>query len=285
MMDKIYHFLFTKQENTSWLVFFRISIALLIIVHFISILPDFETLYLPTDDAIINYKISDVFVPDYIVTLPKIIIFLNKIGLHVSTSAILFQILFILCAISLLLGFKQNLSALLLLFLQISLTKSNIYYTYGIDYFSSISLFYLSIIPDDLSSLALPTFKRVFQTHISIAYFFAGFDKIIGTNWWNGENIWKSLHLPFATSNYDLTFLFKYPSFLSFFGLLIVFLELLYPLYGWYSKNSRLFVYLIIIMHITIAFILNLYFFSAIMIIWNLTFLMSFNNEKNYSFL
>lgn len=277
-MDRIFSFFFTKQQNNFWLVFFRVAISLLVIVHFLSILPDFNNLY-SINDGVIEYRVSDIYIPDYVINLPKMIMFFDQMGIDPGITIMSFKIAFLLFAGILLLGYQQNISALILLFLQIALAKSNVYYTYGIDYFTSISLFYLTIIPSKVSSLALSPFKRLFQIHISIVYFFAGFDKIIGLNWWNGENIWKAINLPFATNNYNITFLGDYPIFLTICGLLTVILELAYPLFVWQSKY---WIYLTILMHVGIAFILNLYFFSAIMIIWNLTLMFSFNNEEAY---
>ncbi|MCD9619336.1 hypothetical protein, partial [Chryseobacterium gleum] len=275
---KIYTFFFTTQNNNFWLTFFRIAISLFIIIHFLSILPDFKNLY-SVNEGVIGYNVCDIFVPDYLINLPKIIIYFNKIGIAPDITILLFKIIFLSTSVALLLGYKQNLSALITLLLQIFLVKSNSYYAYGVDYFTSMSLFYLAIIPNNLSSLALSPFKRLFQIHVSIVYFFAGFDKIIGPNWWNGENIWKAINLPFATNTYDVTFLGHYPILLTVFGLLTVVLELAYPFFVWLPKTSKYWIYLTILMHVGIAFILNLYFFSSIMIIWNLTLLFSFNNE------
>lgn len=278
-MDRIYTFFFTQQNNNFWLTFFRIAVSLLIIIHFVSILPDFKNLY-SVNEGVIGYNVTDIFVPDYLINLPKIIIFFDTMGIAPDTTILSFKILFLAALGTLLLGYKQNLSALVVLLLQIALVKSNSYYAYGVDFFTSMSLFYLAIIPRDLSSTALSPFKRLFQIHVSIVYFFAGFDKIIGTNWWNGENIWKAINLPFATNTYDITFLGHFPILLTVFGLLTVILELTYPFFVWQPKISKYWIYLTILMHVGIAFILNLYFFSSIMIIWNLTLLFSFNNEK-----
>ncbi|WP_313000536.1 hypothetical protein [Chryseobacterium gleum] len=283
-MHKICTFFFARQNNNFWLTFFRIAISLLTIIHFLSILPDFKNLY-SVNEGVIGYNVSDIFVPDYLINLPKIIIYFDKIGIYPDITILVFKIIFLSASVALLLGYKQNLLALITLLLQIFLIKSNSYYAYGVDYFTSMSLFYLAIIPNNLSSLALSPFKRLFQIHVSIVYFFAGFDKIIGPNWWNGENIWKAINLPFATNTYDVTFLGHYPVLLTVFGLLTVILELAYPFFVWQQKISKYWIYLTILMHVGIAFILNLYFFSSIMIIWNLTLLFSFNNEKSNNIL
>lgn len=45
---------------------------------------------------------------------------------------------------------------------------------------------------------------------------------------------------------------------------------MLYPLFIWMPKTRKLWLSLTICMHLGIAIILNLYFFSTLMIIWNL---------------
>ncbi|MFP3592123.1 hypothetical protein [Chryseobacterium sp. SIMBA_038] len=281
-MKKLFTIFNETQNNLFWLKFFRISIAILILLHFVSILPDFNNLF-SANDGVIPYKVVDVFIPDYVINLPKIITYLEGFNIAPSNTIFCFKIIYISLVLLLLSGYSQNLSAFLLLFMQIILSKSNFYFSYGIDFFTSMSLFYLAIIPPTLKSSALPPFKRLFQIHVCIIYFFAGFDKLIGINWWNGESIWKAINLPFATSTYDISFLGNYPILLTSIGLGSALLELLYPFFVWNKKTSNFWISAIIVMHIGIAFILNLYFFSAIMIIWNLTFKFSLNNEKSYS--
>lgn len=281
-MKKLFTIFNETQNNLFWLKFFRISTAILILLHFVSILPDFNNLF-SANDGVIPYKVVDVFIPDYVINLPKIITYLEGFNIAPSNTILCFKIIYIALAILLLSGYYKNLFAFLLLFMQIILSKSNFYFSYGIDFFTSMSLFYLAIIPPTLKSVALPPFKRLFQIHVCIVYFFAGFDKLIGINWWNGESIWKAINLPFATSIYDITFLGNYPILLTSIGLGSALIELLYPFFVSNKKTSNFWIYSIIAMHIGIAFILNLYFFSAIMIIWNLTFKFSLNNEKSYS--
>ncbi len=282
-MNKLYLLFNKEQNNLFWLDFFRISISIFIIIHFVAALPDFNNLY-SVNEGVLSYDVVDVFVPEYIINLPKIILFLNNFGIPYAATILGFKIIYIASALILLSGFYQNFSAAILLLMQIVLTKSNLYFSYGADFFTSISLFYLVILPPHLNSSALPFFKKVFQIHVCIVYFFAGFDKLLGINWWNGESIWKAINLPFATSTYDITFLGNYPILLTMTGLATAFLELLYPFFVWNKKTSNTWIYLIILMHVGIAFILNLYFFSAIMIIWNLALMFSLNNEKDYRF-
>ena len=87
--------------------------------------------------------------------------------------------------------------------------------------------------------------------------------------------------MPFATNNYNLSFLGNYPNFLIILGWTIVLLELMYPIFIWQKKTRNYWIFLIILLHVSIAYILNLYFFSAIMIIWNITLKLTFNKAAD----
>jgi hypothetical protein len=113
----------------------------------------------------------------------------------------------------------------------------------------------------------------MFQLHISIGYLFSGFDKILGFNWHNGESIWKAINLPYANRDFvfDFTFLAEHSWILVGIGWITITIELLYPVFIWWNRSRKLWLFFTIGMHVGIALTLNLYYFSAIMIIWNLT--------------
>lgn len=283
MKTKIYNFFFKKSENYDWITFFRISIGIFILLHFISILPDFNALF--STKGIIPSDILDVYVPNYIITLPKIIHFFGGLGITEQVVILGFKIIYILFALLLAIGFYPRIIAFLLLFLQIALIKGSSFYGYGVDFFTSMSLFYLILIPSDyeysfrtflnqrIKKINLTPYRRLFQLHLSIAYFFSGFDKMLGFNWWNGESIWKAVHLPFVNKdfNFDFTILAHYPIILIVIGWATIIIEMCYPIFIWMPKTRKIWLYLTISMHLGIALVLNLYFFSSLMIIWNIT--------------
>jgi hypothetical protein len=284
LKNKMIFFFFDNSKNFLWISFFRISIGTFVLFHFITILSDFDALY--SNISIIPSDVSDIFIPEFIITLPKIISFFECFGISVNKVIITFKLLYVIFCLFLIIGFKPRISAFFLLFLQIALTKSNIYYAYGVDFFTSMSLFYLILIPSNFNYTFKPikeanisAYKRLFQIHISIVYFFSGFDKIIGFNWWNGESIWKAINLPFANSNFEFSSLANFPILLISLGWFTILIEMLYPIFIWIKNTRKAWILLTITLHIGIAFVLNLYFFSVIMITWNLTLLYSF--EKN----
>ncbi len=283
MKQNIYKFFFVKSENYDWITFFRISIGILILLHFISILPDFNVLF--STNGIIPSDVLDVYIPNYIITLPKIIHFFGNFGMTEQTVILVFKIIYILLALLLTIGFYPRIIAFLLLFLQIALIKGSSFYGYGVDFFTSMSLFYLILIPShyeysfhtflnqSIKKINLTPYRRLFQLHLSIAYFFSGFDKVLGFNWWNGESIWKAIHLPFVNKdfNFDFTILADFPITLIVIGWATITVEMCYPLFIWMPKTKRTWLYFVISMHLGIAIVLNLYFFSSLMIIWNIT--------------
>ena len=88
--------------------------------------------------------------------------------------------------------------------------KSGGFVSYGMDNFMTIGLFYLMLSPlPDRFSLdwrlrdlrpkdpqLLGFWRRVFQLHLCIIYFFSGLTKCLGSGWWDGSNVWRALIRP-----------------------------------------------------------------------------------------
>jgi hypothetical protein len=277
-------FFFEGDQQSQFLVFFRITTGLVILLHFLSTIADFGILF--SSNSIVPQDIMNAFTPDWLITYPEIIRFFERIGIAETNTILLTKIVFISCCLCIITGFFSRFSALVLLFIQIALTKGSSFFIYGVDFFTSMSLFYLVLFPgDNYYSLRnyfakrpdrnvnfMPV-KRMFQLHLSIAYFFSGFDKLLGYNWHNGEAIWKAINLPYANRDFffDFSWLAAHPFVLVFMGWATVITEMLYPLFIWIVPTRKIWLLFTILMHLGIALTLNLYYFSAIMIVWNIT--------------
>lgn len=274
--DKLQKFFFEELTNQHWSIFFRQSIGILLILHLLAVLPDFEVLYSST--GYIPSDIMDVFVPNYLITLPKIVNYLQSFGIGEFDILLGFKIIYIVLGILLILGKRTQVIAFILLLMQIAMVKGSGFYSYGIDFFVSMSLVYLILIPTNTKEKT--PYRRLFQIHLSILYFLSGLGKVVGFNWWNGESIWKAINLPFANQDFQFNFLFlvENPILLIIIGWTTIIIEIAYPIFIWNPKTRNLWLFLTIAMHIGIALVLNLYFFSTMMIIWNLT---NFYNFKN----
>lgn len=285
-MKKIYRYFFNNSvSNPEFLIFFRISVGIILLTHFLSLGSDFNDLYgiqktLPTDIQTYNLN-SGIFYYDNIVDF-----FSNHLNISVVSSETLYYGIFCVLCILIIIGFFSRISAFLLLFLQVGLIKSSYFYTYGVDFFCSMSLFYLILFPsDDYYSVRkiifkkfnkvpnLTPFRRLMQIHICWAYGMSGIEKLSGYNWRNGESVWKALHLPSFENPFveTINYLGQFQWIFVISGWMIIAIEFLYPIFINLRKTRKVWLYLTILMHFFIALFLNLYFFSAIMIVWNIT--------------
>ncbi len=282
--SKVENFFFNSSNNSEFLSFFRVAAGVVILLHFISIFNDFDQFF--SSKSIVPPDIMATFHQDWQLTFPIIVKQIENIGISEATTIIVTKTAYILLCVCIIIGFFSRISAFILLFIQILLMKGSTFFIYGADFFTSMSLFYLILFPSD-SYFSIRNFfksdqkkdhnympvKRLFQIHISIAYFFSGFDKLMGFNWWNGESIWKAIHLPYANRdfNFDFSWMADHSFILILVGWSTIIIEMCYPLFVWIPKTRKLWITLTISMHIGIAVVLNLYYFSAIMIVWNLT--------------
>ncbi|PNW15498.1 hypothetical protein C1637_03490 [Chryseobacterium lactis] len=278
----IQNFLLYRKEDRMFFPFFRISIGLFFLVHFISTLSDFSLLY--TDDGLIPLNVLSLLRVEVIPTLNIVLKLLNGFGVENIYTIYAYIILYILFCITLTVGLFSRFSAIVLLLLHIILFQSSNAYMYGVDYFKSIAMFYCAVFPvGSKLSLDATLFKKkefnpspyrnLLKIHLSIVYFTSGLDKAFGVNWWNGESIWKSFHLPgfesYIIENYDV--LSSYPILPTFIGISTMCIELLYPLFMWKKSMKAYWLILVLGLHMGIIIAMNLYFFGALMILLNLS--------------
>lgn len=269
-----------KKEDRMFFPFFRISLGLFFLVHFLSTLVDFNILF--TNDGLVPLDVISLLKVEGIPTLNIIIKLLNNIG--IDNVCTIYIIAYITCCTTLTIGLFSRMSAIVILFLHIILFQSSNIYMYGVDFFKSISMFYCVVFPVgskiSLDAVLLKKreynpspYRNLLRIHLSIVYFTSGLDKAFGINWWNGESIWKSLHLAgfksYIIRDYDL--LRIYPIIPLFIGVLTVLIEILYPFFMWKKGTRSFWLILVICLHIGIIIAMNLYFFGVMMILLNLS--------------
>jgi len=275
---------FTKEISSNFVVFFRISVGLIILIHFLSYWLDFELLY--TNKSIVPLELHSLYRSYYIFTIDD---FLNILNMYFENnfSILIFKIFYILLSIFIILGFFSRVCAIFLIFFQISFIKYGSLIYYGADFFTTMSLLYIFIFPSSsyfslqkkifpqslklIPNQSLILCKKLMQIHLCIAYFFSGLDKILGFNWWNGESVWKAIHLPNFNHFIDISTIITNSIFYIVVGWSTIIIEILYPLFINLKSTRKIWLYLTIGMHIGIIISFNLFFFSAIMITWNLT--------------
>lgn len=269
--------------NPVWISSFRIYGSLIFLFHFLSILPDFQTFW--GQNAIVNPDIMDANIDNLMPTIYDIHQLINKYAaLGFQTVANTVAIIYIISLISLALGLMSKISAAIALLTHLVLMQSINIFIYGVDYMTTISLFYLLIFPvgkyhsldnyllkkSNSDNFEQGIYLRIFQIHWCLAYFFSGLSKALGPTWWNGEAIWKALNSYNQASLFNPELWVHYPYIITFLGILTVLLELLFPIGVSVKILRKPWIVSIILMHIAIGALLGLYFFSIVMILINL---------------
>ena len=269
--------------NPVWISSFRIYGSLIFIFHFLSILPDFYTFW--GQNAIVNPDIMDANIDNLMPTIYDIHQLINKYAaLGFQTVVNTIAIIYMISLISLALGLMSKISAAIALLTHLVLTQSINIFIYGVDYMTTICLFYLLIFPvgkyHSLDAYFLKIsnpdnfdhsiFLRLFQIHWCLAYFFSGLSKALGPTWWNGEAIWKALNSYHQASLFKPELWAPYPLMMTIMGISTILLELLFPIGVSVKILKKPWIVSIILMHISIGALLGLYFFSIVMILINL---------------
>jgi hypothetical protein len=279
ILQKVDSLVARRNVNHSWLAFLRIAIGVYCLIHFLSLLPDINIFL--SENGLIAPDMAAVRASDYVPTLHSLS---KKLADGLVTPQFInnFAILYCLSLVMLIAGVFTRFSAMAAAFLHLVLLNSMNFYVYGADFFCSILLFYCFLFPTgyqySVDSKLFP--KRKFpvvyanycllmlQVHVCIAYFFGGFDKMLGFNWWDGESIWKAMHMYEAPRLIDLNPLGHTPAF-AIIGWLTIITEMLYPVFINIKKTRKVWLAMVIGMHLGIAMFLGLFFFSTLMILLN----------------
>ncbi|MFN8791328.1 MAG: HTTM domain-containing protein [Bdellovibrionales bacterium] len=139
----------------------------------------------------------------------------------------------------------------------------------GVDTMVTVFLFYLSFCevwkskgPFDALT---PVMVRMCQVHLSIIYFYTGLEKLRGGTWWEGSSLWTVFNNPQMTP-YSLQWTYQIPSVLAVLAHLTVLFEIFFGVLV-FNSRTRLWVLATgISFHLGIAVVLDLWWFSAVML-------------------
>jgi hypothetical protein len=147
----------------------------------------------------------------------------------------------------------------------------------------TIGLFYLMLSPlPDRYSLdwqlrgmrpknpqLLGFWHRVLQLHLCVIYFFSGSTKCLGSGWWNGSSLWRTLiRPPFNVIDPEMLVRWKYLFPVAAISIWV--LEIGYPFLIWSSKTRKIWLICICALHAGIGLTMGMYLFALIMIILNM---------------
>jgi len=281
---RLQRFLF-PSEIDHWLTLLRIGLALQIFLYCLALRSDWIQLFASEGRGLISRDLTEAIVSVENVVSPRlgwIVAGGNYLGLD-QDRILWFVWWCLLCgALCLLAGILCRSAAVLVWFLHLCTTNSAALFSYGVDNFTSIGLFYLMLAPlpdrwsfDARIRAATPKdhciqgfHRRILQMHMCLIYFFSGIAKSVGVGWWNGISLWRALtRPPFNVIPPDLLIAGK--NILPVFGILVCVLETGYPFLIWPRKSRPLWFGSIIGMHVIIGIAMGMYLFALIMIVLN----------------
>lgn len=282
--ESLISFLFTP-ETDKWLGALRIGLGLVVTAYALFLRSDWQNLFAGTGKGLVSRKLGEAITSFDSPLIPKLgwLVALGGYA-HIGEDAVLsIAWACLLCmGLLLLLGLFSRPAAIIAWFLHLCAAESGGLFAYGADNFMTTGLFYLMLSPlPDRYSLdhrvlrielrgpqLLGFWRRVLQVHMCFVYFIGGLAKCLGSGWWNGSNLWRSLtRPPFNLISPDILVRFKYA--LPILGISICLLELGYPFFIWIRKTRLFWLVCILAMHAAIGLAMGMYLFALVMIVLN----------------
>ncbi len=183
--------------------------------------------------------------------------------------------LYLIGLILLAFGCWSRSAALLSLIFHATIMNSNRLVMYGFDHITQGILVYFVLLPagpwsfdQRRASVKATSFSawplRLIQFHLFIIYGLSGFSKLTSTAWWTGSAIWRGLNLPPYGQNWPFP---EQSSLFTILGLLVVSLELFYPIGMLHQGLRRVWLPAVLIFHAAIAYTMNLWLFGPLMMV------------------
>ena len=278
-------FLFPSDPGR-WVGILRVGLGLAVTLYAWSLRVDWIYFFGTTGHGPVNRALVEAILSSETELTPRLG-WLITAGQHVGLTEVITLSLvwlgLLAAGLCLLAGLFSRCAAIGAWFLYLCSVKSGLLFSYGVDNFTTIGLFYLMIAPlPDVWSLdwqlrkkrlaspeRLGFHRRVLQLHLCVIYSFSGISKCLGADWWNGNSVWRALtRPPFDLIPPELLLRFEY--LLPAVGILVCLLETGYPVFIWMKRTRAVWLAGILLMHLSIGLTMGLYLFALIMIVLNL---------------
>jgi Vitamin K-dependent gamma-carboxylase len=277
---------FFAAESDQWLSLLRIGLSLQVILYCWSLRADWSSLLSENGNALIGRDLTEALLDiggAWVPRLGWLVNSLRPLGLNEQFVLKTTWTLLALAGGCLGVGLLARPAAMTAWLLHLCAAQSGQLFTYGMDNFTSIGLFYLMLapLPDRWSldyRLGKGTFgppqvsvffRRALQLHLCVSYFFGGLTKSAGLGWWNGLSIWRALiSPPFNLIRPEILISWKF--LLPIMAITVCLLETGYPLFIWIRQTRAPWLCAILAMHLGIGLAMGLHLFAFVMITLNL---------------
>jgi hypothetical protein len=257
---------------------FRLTTASFLLLQAIIWYPDWLAFLGP--DGWLQWEISHAVTEEWAPHIGRVYRLLGPLGLSAEKFVMLFFWCYVIAGVGLLVGWRTRVWAVIAWLFHYVLMGTLRTFTYGVDIFLHIALFYMMFMPvaraysfdvrqgrvSPLPSWGVTLSLRVLQIHLCFVYLSAGFEKAISPDWWAGNVIWRSLVQP-DFRQFDLTWLAHSPWIAIALGWSTIILETGYCLAMWIPRVRVLWLAGIVSFHLGIGLFLGLRLFGLIMIL------------------
>ncbi|MBI3543206.1 MAG: HTTM domain-containing protein [Deltaproteobacteria bacterium] len=206
----------------------------------------------------------------------------NSIFFHFPGDAALYAgtVVLLVSLAALALGIFPRAAAIVALFTNVSFLHRDMAPSYGVDMISTFFLFYLCLADYRVHEVAAKQQRiekgsvramlgssalRLTQIQLCIIYGFAGLDKVRGPQWWAGEALWGVVS-NVQIARWDFSFLAHVPLLLVAGTYSTLAWEVYFPVLIWLRPARKWMLAFGVAMHLGIAIVVNIPFFSAIML-------------------
>ena len=204
-----------------------------------------------------------------------------------DTLLYLCYILFILVLLLMVLGVANRFIAILAFVLHLVFIQRNPSIVFGADIVATFWLFYLIFANSNTQIKWIHYFLkkqkgliservekgdwlntisiRFIQIQLCIIYMFSGMEKLKGPSWWDGTAIWEALSF-YDFTLFNFSFLLSAPMLSAALVIFTILFEIYFPVLVWVPRLRKFMLMAGFFLHLGIAFSLNIYFFSFIML-------------------
>lgn len=247
---------------------YSIIISIFALINVIILLPDFLDLY--GEYAYISPSINSQFIENFHPTFYNFTTIGTFIGVSANIIILSLLSIYFLSLIFVLWNYQKFIFSIVALFIHVIMVNTSYFFSYGADYFITFSLF-LNIFFCFSHKKYAPSVHsfglRLAQIQLCIVYFFAGFGKLLGTDWFDGNAVWYIMRN--YSSDYINNNIFKNTHLFLLLSVVTVFIEFFYFTFINIKYTRKMTFYAIVLLHINIALFMKLYTFGLVMILLN----------------
>lgn len=250
--------------------FFRAGLALVILVQ--ALWTCFELPTLVGEHGLMQAPINEAFRSRHVPSLAWFSFVWNSVWAPESTIIYVCFGLYITALVHVVLNWQPQAFSVLALFMHLLFKNSGAASIYGAHEFAANGLFFCMMLPDTGASIA-PAFtgmsQFVLRFYLAIVYLSSGIAKAQGPDWRDGQAIWNFLTRPEITWP-DYSWISSYPLVPMILGWMVLAMEIGYPVTLLVPRSRKPMLLLALAMHLGIAFTMQLWIFSATMVVLNL---------------